>query len=260
MGRFETGSAHVRAQRNGKVLEILIDRTDKRNALDTAMYAALERAVVALDEDPELNAGLLTGGPDVFSAGNDLRDFTERDGANLDEPSAASRFITALAALRKPIVAAVNGPAVGIGATLLLHCDLVVVGRRARLRFPFVGLGLVPEAGSSMLLPRHLGHRVASELLLLGDFIGGEEAVRIGLANRAVDDGETIPAGRALAERLAALPPASVRATKELILAPSPTLDEQRRREQELFRRMLGTAGTQAALRGGSALRREPGH
>ena len=169
-----------------------------------------------------MRALLITGQPGIFTSGNDLEDFMQRppgSGSGNDE-SPVFRFMRALIDCDKPVVAAVTGAAIGIGTTMLLHCDLVYVSDEARLAMPFVGLGLVPEFGSSLLLPQRIGQARAAEKLLLGDPFTGAEAVELGLANAVLPAGEVANHARRVAERFNALPPGAVRETKRLLRAP----------------------------------------
>jgi enoyl-CoA hydratase/carnithine racemase len=162
-----------------------------------------------------VRAVLITGQPGVFTSGNDLEDFMQRPPQGADSPVA--RFMRALVAIDKPVVAAVTGAAIGIGTTMLLHCDFVYVSDEARLATPFVSLGLVPEYASSLLMPALMGHRRAAERLLLGDPFTGEAAVDCGLANAVLPAGEVVNHARRVAERFNALPPGAVRETKQLM-------------------------------------------
>jgi len=208
-------SDHVVITRADNVLEIRLDRPEKKNALTRAMYDAMADAFEQADADPALRVALLTGTGDTFTSGNDITDFQSR-GA-VDGRSSASRFLPAISSMRKPLVAAVNGTAVGVGTTMLAHCDLIVAARSARFVMPFTSLGLVPEAASSLLFPRLLGNQRASALLLLGEPLDAETALQWGFVNRVVDDAALMDAARELARRLAALPPQAVRLTKRLL-------------------------------------------
>jgi enoyl-CoA hydratase/carnithine racemase len=199
------------------VASIEIARPEKRNALTQAMYQAMAEAIAAASADTAVRALLICGQPDVFTAGNDLEDFMR--GPPLEADSAVGRFMQALLACDKPVVAAVTGAAIGIGATMLLHCDLVYVSDLSRLVMPFVNLGLVPEFASSLLLPWRLGHARAAEKLLLGESISGAEAVATGLATAVLASSEVLPHARRMAERFNALPPGAVRDTKRLMRA-----------------------------------------
>jgi enoyl-CoA hydratase/carnithine racemase len=197
------------------VATIEIARPEKRNALTQAMYQSMADALVAAQADTAVRAVLITGQPGVFTSGNDIDDFMQRPPQSADLP--VYQFMRALLACEKPVVAAVTGAAVGIGTTMLLHCDLVYVSDEARLAMPFVSLGLVPEFGSSLLVPRLMGQVKAAEKLLLGDPFTGSEAVEWGLANAVLPAGEVVNHARRVAERFNALPPGAVRDSKRLL-------------------------------------------
>ena len=220
------------------VATIEIARPEKKNALTQAMYTAMADALVAAQADPAVRAVLITGQPGCFTSGNDLEDFMQRPPQGEESPVA--RFMQALLACEKPVVAAVTGAAVGIGATLLLHCDLVYVSDEARLAMPFVSLGLVPEFASSLIIPALMGHARAAEKLMLGEPFSGSDAVDCGIANAVLPAAEVVNHARRMAERFNALPPSAVRETKRLMRAP---LREQVQRvmagEGELFRQRL---------------------
>ena len=200
---------------DGGVLEIRLNRPEKKNALTRAMYEAVSRALEQADADPVIRVALLTGTGDTFTSGNDVKDFQER-GADR-APRGGSRFLPVISSFQKPLIAAVNGAAIGVGTTMLLHCDLIVAVRFARFVMPFTSLGLVPEAASSLLVPRLLGHQRASALLLLGEPLDASTAHEWGLVNRMVEDTELMPVARDMARRLASLPPQAVRLTKRLM-------------------------------------------
>ena len=201
------------------VATIEIARPEKKNALTAAMYQAMADALAAAGADDAVRSVLFTGQPGIYTSGNDLEDFVQRppviggDGAG----SPVSAFMQALAGCEKPVVAAVTGAAIGIGTTMLLHCDLVYVSDEARLAMPFVGLGLVPEFASSLIVPQLVGHVRAAEKLLLGDPFTGAEAVELGIANAVLPAGEVLPHARRIALRFNALPPGAVRDTKRLL-------------------------------------------
>ncbi len=199
----------------GAVLEILFNRPEKKNALTRGMYQAVESAFRLADADPKIRAVLLSGAGDTFTSGNDIKDFQAR--ASSSEATHASPFLAALSSLATPLVAAVNGAAIGVGTTMLAHADLVVAARSARFVMPFTSLGLVPEAASSLLFPRLVGHQRASALLLLGEPMDAETAREWGFVNQVVDPADLMGTARDLAARLAALPPEAVRRTKNLI-------------------------------------------
>lgn len=201
------------------VATIEIARAQKKNAITLAMYEAMAAAIVTAVADDAVRALLISGQPGIFTSGNDLEDFMQRPPAGEDSP--VFRFMQVLAACDKPVVAAVTGAAIGIGTTMLLHCDLVYVSDEARFAMPFVALGLVPEFASSLLLPRLMGPARAAEKLLLGDPFTAAEAVDLGIANAALPASEVLAHARRVAERFRDLPPGAVRDTKRLLRAGS---------------------------------------
>lgn len=211
-------SEHIRTELAGGVLTVTLARAEKKNAITQAMYAALSDAVGRARADAAVRAVLLKAEGDSFSAGNDIGDFIAIS-SQTDKPFDMSvfRFLKALAELDKPLVAAVKGRAVGIGLTMLLHCDLVVVAEDALLSVPFVNLALAPEAASSLLLPAAIGHQRAFELFALGEAIDGRTALAWGLANRAVPADQVDATAEDLAARVAARAPNSIRKTKGLM-------------------------------------------
>jgi enoyl-CoA hydratase/carnithine racemase len=222
-------------------------RPEKKNAITEAMYAALHEALVAAREDSAVRAVLLGGAPGVFTAGNDLADFLQHPPTG--EDSAVFRFLRALVEFPKPVVVAVDGAAIGIGTTLLLHCDLVVATSRARFALPFAKLALVPEAGSSFLLPLVAGYHRAAEWLLLGEPFSGEEAYRAGLVNRLVEPEALEQTAMAMASALAALPPEAVQLSKRLLRDPlHDTTIATIRREAAVFVQRLQSAEARQAF------------
>lgn len=216
------------------VLRITINRPEKKNALTVAMYAALADAFRQAEADAAVRVVLLHGAGDAFTAGNDLADFVQHPPTG--ESSPVFQFLEAISTATKPVVAAVHGPAVGIGTTLLLHCDLVYTTRDARLQLPFVTLGLSPEAASSYLLPLFVGPVRAAELLLLGEPFSGEQARDWGLVNEVVSEEHLLEVATEKACALAARPPASVRLTKSLLrCAHTDAVRETIRAEAEAF-------------------------
>ena len=237
----------IRTATASGVTTIEIARPEKRNALTLSMYEALLEAVLGAQRAPEVRALLITGQPGVFTAGNDLEDFLKRPPVGEDSP--VFRLMQALSACDKPVIAAVTGVAVGIGTTLLLHCDLVYVSTEARLAMPFVPLGLVPEFGSSWLLPRLMGRARAAEKLLLGDPFTAAEAVELGLANAALPPEEVLPHARRIAERFNALPPGAVRETKRLLRQPlAESIEQAMQGEARIFVERLRSAEAREAL------------
>lgn len=206
---------HVLTRRDGAIAELRLARPEKRNAITQAMYAAMAAAIDEAEADGAVRCHLVTAEGTSFTAGNDLGDFLTA--ASLDPDTPVMRFLRAISKAAKPVVAAVQGNAVGIGMTMLLHCDLVVAAEDASLRMPFVDLALVPEAAASLLVPRTVGHQRAAELLLLCEPLSAERALAWGLVNRVVPVAELDAAARELAARLAAKAPAAVRLTKALL-------------------------------------------
>ncbi|WXL26900.1 enoyl-CoA hydratase [Ectopseudomonas mendocina] len=212
-------SEHVLVEREQGLVTLRMNRADKKNALTRAMYSAMADALEQADQDKSVRAVLITGGDSCFTSGNDVADFIKAPPTGLN--SEVFQFMKALFDFSKPVVAAVNGPAVGIGTTLLLHCDLVYVGRNATLKMPFVNLGLCPEYGSSLILPRLLGHVRAAELLLLGQSFTGEQAAQWGIANHALEDGPSVlDTAREAALRFLKLAPSAVSDSKRLMREP----------------------------------------
>ena len=209
----------IKTELSGGVLTVTLDRADKKNAITQAMYADLAAATERARTDDAVRVLLFRAEGDSFSAGNDIADFiaiaSSGGGQVTDAP--VFKFLKSLADLDKPAVAAVKGRAVGIGLTLLLHCDMVVVAEDALLSAPFINLALAPEAASSLLLPMVLGHQRAFEIFALGEAIDGRTALAWGLANRAVPAADVDATAAALAEKLATRAPNSLRKTKRLM-------------------------------------------
>jgi enoyl-CoA hydratase/carnithine racemase len=208
-------SGHIVVETKERIARIEIARPDKKNALTLEMYQALADALVAAEGDAQVRAVLIHGAADCFCSGNDLKDFLERPPHGDESPT--WRFLRAVSSAAKPLVAAVGGAVVGVGTTMLLHCDLVYAAPNARFQLPFVPLGLVPEAASSLLLPMTAGYQRAAELLLLGQPFGSAKALGAGFVTEVVPEGELIEYARSATLALAALPPASVRLTKQLM-------------------------------------------
>ena len=208
-------SDHIIATTEGLVRTVVINRPEKKNALTISMYGRLADELAHAAEDPAIRVVVLTGVEGVFTAGNDLADF-QKAGDN-EATTFVNPFLAALPLFPKPLVAGVNGLAVGIGTTMLLHCDLVYASSEAVFSMPFAPLGLTPEAGSSLLLPRVAGLQRATELLLLGERFDAERAREAGFVNEVVAPDQLSHRVASRAEALAALPPAAVRQTKALI-------------------------------------------
>ncbi len=236
----------VIVEQRGSILRVAMNRPDKKNALTHAMYTALADAIDRVESQSDLRVLFITGTADCFTSGNDLADFMHNPPTGADSP--VMRVISALFNARKPIVAAVNGPAIGIGTTLLLHADLVYAGKSARFQLPFVSLGLSPEAGSSMLLPWMLGHRRAAQLLMLGEAFSADDAREYGIVNAVFDDADYQQKAWEKAEQLAALPAASVRLVKAQMKAAFPHFAEGLARESMQFRDRLSSPEAREAI------------
>ncbi len=208
-------SANVQVETRDAILTISLHRPEKKNALSLAMYGAMTAALRAGQADAAVRAVVLQGTADCFTSGNDIADFVS--GPTPERLAPIFEFLGMISTYEKPVVAAVNGLAVGIGTTMLLHCDLVCCGEGARFQLPFVNLGLVPEAASSLLLPRLAGYHRAAELLMLGEMFNASTAREIGLVNRVTPDAECPAAAREFAAKLALKPAAAVRLTKSLL-------------------------------------------
>ena len=237
----------ILATRRGATLEIAFNRPARRNAITTAMYDAMTGALRSAEADAGVRVVLFHGQEDAFTAGNDLADFLERPPRGEDSP--VFRFIEAVLAGTKPLVAAANGPAVGIGTTLLLHCDLVYAGANARFSLPFTHLGLVPEFASSYVLPLLAGYHRAAEILLLGEPFGVEQAQAAGFVTRVLAPAETLAAARAAADKICALPSKSIRLTRALLRETHRAAIEGRARaEGARFLEMLGEGPAREAM------------
>ena len=220
------------------IIVIRLNRADKKNALTGEMYDGISDALERLENDADLRVGVITGTRDCFTGGNDLADFLNNPGIN--ETSPVGRFLRTVPSLTKPLVAAVNGPAVGIGTTLLMHCDLVYAAPNAQFQMPFASLGLCPEAGSSLLIPQLVGYRKAAELLMLCETFDAEAARTMGIVNEVVEEDRYQDHAIAKAHQLAAMPPASIRTTKKLLRqANADQLKSIMKMEQDYFMQML---------------------
>ncbi len=229
------------------VQTITFDRPEKKNAITVAMYAALADAFRSAQDDAAVRVILLVGQPGIFTAGNDLEDFLKSPPSGDESP--VFRFLRGISTAEKPIVAAVRGAAVGVGTTMLLHCDLVYAGRGARFSLPFVHLGVCPEAASSLLLPQMLGYHRAAEMLLLGEPFGAEEAKEIGFVNAVLDDDAVLAHAEAQAAKLAALPVSSIRTTKWLMKGDHGTdVASRMQKEGQAFREMLSSPEAREAF------------
>jgi enoyl-CoA hydratase/carnithine racemase len=223
----------VTVEIDGRIVIVSFNRPEKRNAITQGMYGTIADTLEAADADLGVAAVVVTGHGEAFTAGNDLQDFAS--GGNLDQ---TARFLQGISTVNVPLIAAVNGMAIGVGLTLLLHCDLVYVEPSAVLSAPFVSLGLVPEAASSLILPQVVGARRATEILMAGRKIDGIEAAEWGLANAVASP--VLSAAREAAERLAAQPPRATRATKALLHSDELTIAGRMAEEMTRFVEALG--------------------
>ena len=240
---------HVRVEDlEGGVRLVTLDRPETKNALTGAMYDAMRGALEGADASEAVGAVVFAGQPGAFSAGNDIADFVTR----VDRPfgeAPSLRFIRQLARTRTPMVAAVDGVAVGVGTTLTLHCDLVYASPAARFRTPFVELGLVPEAASSYLLPRRVGRLKATEILLLSEMFGADQAEALGLVNAVMPSDMLVEHAVAQAARLAALPRGALQAARALIRGDQAAVEAAVESEAAAFDSRLRTEETQAIFR-----------
>ena len=221
-----------------RVQRVRLHRPEKKNALTRDMYAAMATALQDADRRDDVRVTLLCGTDHCFTAGNDLQDFLVQPPTDASSP--VVQFLTAIATADTPVMAAVQGAAVGVGTTMLLHCDLVYAGRSAMFQLPFVNLGLCPEAASSYLLPLRVGSACAAEWLLLGEPITAEQALSRGLINAVVDDAELESFGMSKARQLASQPPAAVREAKRLLRQPhAQTVRQVMRDEIDVFVRRV---------------------
>lgn len=238
-------SLGIAVQDRDGVRHVLLDRPEKKNALTAAMYTAMSDAIASAHDD-DIGAVLLAARGDAFTAGNDLRDFLERPPSGDDAP--VFRFLLALATTDVPIVAAVRGAAVGIGTTLLLHCDLVYASPTAKLKVPFVDLGLVPEAASSMLLPQRIGRARAGAALYLSETMDVQQAFADGIITKIVDDAALDDTAERAAREIAAKPRQAVRATKRLVTHDRDAVCAAIRREGAVFAERLSSDEARVAM------------
>lgn len=229
------------------VLTLTFNRVERKNSINVAMYDALATALEKAAGDAATRVVVIQGHETIFSAGNDIEDFLKNKPAGMDSP--VFRFLRGIATFPKPLVAAVCGPAVGVGTTLLFHCDLVYAGDNAAFSMPFVNLGLVPEAASSLLVPQMFGYHRAAEALLLGEPFMAEAALEVGLVNRVVPPSEANVLAQAQARKLAAKPLSSLIATKQLMKGgQQKAVLERMGEEGTQFGRMLGEPAAREAM------------
>jgi enoyl-CoA hydratase/carnithine racemase len=229
------------------VMTVTLNRLDRKNSITSDMYGAMADALAQAASDAATRVVLLQGHETVFSAGNDIGDFLNKPPAGKDSP--VFRFLRNIAGFPKPLVAAVCGPAVGVGTTMLLHCDLVYAGDNAAFSMPFVNLGLVPEAASSLLVPQMFGYHRAAEALLLGEPFMAEAALEVGLVNRVLPPTEVNSYAQGVARKLAAKPLTSLTETKKLMKGSQhDRVVQQMDQEGALFSRMLGEPAAKEAF------------
>jgi len=219
------------------VMTITFNRLDKKNSITSSMYAAMAEALAQAATDPAVRVVVFQGHESIFSAGNDIGDFLNQPPTTQESP--VFRFLRGIATFEKPLLAAVAGPAVGIGTTMLFHCDLVYAGDNAAFSMPFVNLGLCPEAASSLLAPRMFGYHRAAEALLMGEPFFAEAAQEVGLVNRVVPPTEVNGYAQAQARKLAAKPLTSLIATKRLMKGDTQAVLQKMDEEGQDFGRML---------------------
>ena len=240
-------STDILSHIDGGVMTLTINRLDKKNSITSSMYTLLADALDAALADGAVRAVVIQGHETIFSAGNDIGDFLNKPPSSTDSP--VFRFLRGISAFPKPIVAAVCGPAVGIGTTLLLHCDLIYAGDNAAFSMPFVNLGLCPEAASSLLVPQLMGYPRAAEALLLGEPFMAEAALDMGLINRIVPPAEVNALAQRQAQKLAAKPLSSLIETKRLMKkSNAPLLADRIAEEAISFGRMLSEPAAREAF------------
>ncbi|WP_454719776.1 MULTISPECIES: enoyl-CoA hydratase [Cupriavidus] len=237
----------LQADLAGGILTLTLSRTDKKNALTNAMYGALADAIEGAQADPDIRVVVIRGAGDTFSAGNDVSEFAAQAAGNGPAERHVTRFLRSLATARLPLVAAVQGKAVGVGTTMLLHCDYVLLADDAQLITPFINLALVPEAASSLLMPLRVGHARAFEMFALGEPLPAAQALAWGLANRIVPADRLHAEASAMAARIAAKPAGSLLAMKGL-MRDAETLVAQMEAESACFEARLQSAEAREAF------------
>jgi len=237
---------HIDISTDGPIISICINRPEKKNALTGAMYDAIAAGFDQASQSAEIRAVLLSAVGDIFSAGNDIGEFAAMRGDFADSPQA--RFFRAITQCGKPIVAAVNGPAIGVGMTMLLHCDLVYAAPTAMFSTPFVDMALVPEGGSSWLMPARFGYPRAAAMLLLGQPFGAEQALDLGLINEIVTEGPVEARARKIALRLGDKPPAAIARARALMRPDGEALYAHMQTEMAAFAKALKSSEAAEAL------------
>lgn len=238
--------AEIQTSLSDGILTIAFNRPEKKNALTGAMYAAIADALEAAETDSAVRVVVFTGNGGAFTAGNDLHDFLNNPPQGDNSP--VFRFLRAISTASKPLVAAVTGVAIGVGTTMLLHCDLVYLGAGAKLSLPFVNLALVPEAASSLLLPAMIGHHRAAELLMLGEPFDADTAKAHGIANAIFPDARVLGEAMQVAAKLAAKPPTALKLTKQLMRQSRGDVAGQMAAEGAYFRAQLQSAEARESM------------
>ncbi len=238
-------SDFIMTEEHGKALILRINRPEKRNALLPEMYQTLASEIYRFENDDSLRVFILLGHDEIFTAGNDISDFLN---APLNEPRPAVEFLTAISTAKKPVIAGVRGPAIGIGTTMLLHCDLVFASEDSLFQMPFVQLGLVPEAASSLLLPRLIGHQRAAELFMLGRTFDAGEAFAMGLVNEVTAPERLQTVAFERADMLAQMAPEAVRQAKALLKSPSESVADRMDREFRIVVQRIASSEAQEAF------------
>ena len=230
---------HVTITTKARVTTVTMARPDKRNAISQAMYAKMAQALRDYGEDDDARALVITGEGEYFTAGNDLKDFAT--GSDPDAPPPVVQFLEAISSCPKPVIGAVNGPAIGVGLTMLLHCDLAFASTTATMSAPFVGLGLVPEAASSLLLPQAVGVAVANDIFMTGRALSADEALSFGLISRTFAPEEFAQGVHAIAMQVSNSTPTARKRTKALVLHQREQIATQMMTEGKIFREQLAS-------------------
>ncbi len=241
-------SPHINVTDDGAVRIIRINRPDKKNALTAGMYDAMASALTGIKTSHSIHCVLITGLPGAFCAGNDLEEFRQAAASGEGLGDSVLRFLYALASCEKPLVAAVNGLAIGVGTTMLLHCDYVIASRDARFATPFVNLGLVPEAASSLLAPGLMGPRRAFALLVMGEPLDTQGAMTAGLVNAIAESADVDQRALEAAQKISRLPPEAVLASRRLMRGAPDEIIERIDTEADFFRERLQSKEAQAAF------------
>lgn len=236
----------VLVEQSGHILQIRFNRPDRKNAINQAMYRTIQSALASANHDDSVRVIVLCGHPDAFSAGNDLMDFASK---SHEELTPVITFLRQLVAMEKPMIAAVEGLAIGVGVTMLLHCDLVYAAENTRFRLPFVNLGVVPEAASSLIMPMLMGRQRASELLLLGDFFDSQQARDYGMVNAVLPKGGVLEHAMDKAEQLVKQPQKALRFSRKLINKKwQDDIEDRLGEEGMVFSRLLKSEETSQAM------------